>query len=231
MAIRWRNEDITKLRNHVRKFNAKITREIKKNPKLKEFLPERLNVNELRDTITTRRDFNNIIKSVNRFMDKKATQIVTLGNGVSLTRWEKRELQYKRAAINNRKREQRKIVGEVPKGRAGTLEQYDARDLKRLDEVPKAAFEGLRKRIYRESTEDYKKRKDEQMLANWTQAVFNAFGDEKATKILKMTEGLERSELLELILSRDDFSISFMYEDIAIEDKYNYLLEELDLLT
>lgn len=230
MAIRWRNEDITKLRNHVRKFNAKITRELKKNPSLKEFLPERLNINELRDSITTRRDYNNLIKSVNRFMEKKATQIVTLGNGVSMTRWEKRELQYKRAAINNRKREERKLVGEVPKGRAGTLEQYNARDLKKLDEIPKAAFEGFRNRLKRESQESYIIRKNEQFLANWTQAVFNAFGDEKATAILKATEKLERSELLELILSRDDFSISFMYEDIAVQDKFDYLMDELKLL-
>ena len=230
MAIRWRNEDITKLRNHVRKFNAKITREIKKNPKLKEFLPERLNVNELRDTITTRRDFNNLIKSVNRFMDKKATQIVTLGNGVSITRWEKRELQYKRAAINNRKRKQRKIVGEVPTGRPGTLEQYDARDLKSITEVPKESFEGLRTRLLRESTQSYWDNKQQQMIANWTQGLFNAFGESKALEILKATEKLDRKELLELIQTRDDFSISFMYEDISVQDKYEYLLEELSLL-
>lgn len=230
MAIRWRNEDVKKLRNHVRKFNAKITRELKKNSSLKEFLPERLNINELRDSITTRRDYNNLIKSVNRFMDKKATQIVTLGNGVTMTRWEKRELQYKRAAINNRKREERKKVGEVPKGRAGTLEQYAARDLKNLDEIPKEAFEGFRNKLNKESKESYTIMKNEQMLANWVQGLFNAFGDEKATAILKATEKLERRELLELILVRDDFSISFMYEDIAVQDKFDYLMDELKLL-
>ena len=230
MAIRWRNEDIAKLRNHVRKFNAKITREIKKNPKLKEFLPERLNVNELRDTITTRRDFNNLIKSVNRFMEKKATQIVTLGNGVSLTRWEKRELQYKRAAVNNRKRKKRRVVGEVPKGRPGTLDQYDAMDLKDISDVSATAFEGLRERILRESKQSYWDNKQQQMLANWTQGLFNAFGESKALEILKATEKLDRSDLLELIQTRDDFSISFMYEDISVQDKYEYLLEELSLL-
>ena len=40
----------------------------------------------------------------------------------------------------------------------------------------------------------------------------------------------DRKELLELIQTRDDFSISFMYEDISVQDKYEYLLEELSLL-
>ena len=96
--------------------------------------------------------------------------------------------------------------------------------------MPKESFEGLRTRLLRESTQSYWDNKQQQMIANWTQGLFNAFGESKALEILKATEKLDRKELLELIQTRDDFSISFMYEDISVQDKYEYLLEELSLL-
>lgn len=44
MAIKWRKQDINKLQNYVRKFNAAITRLEKKTPELKDsgVFPERL---------------------------------------------------------------------------------------------------------------------------------------------------------------------------------------------
>lgn len=70
MAIRWRKQDITKLSDYVRKFNAAITRREKQ---YEQNLPEKLNAKSLRKTITERSSFNALIKSVDKFLNPKPT--------------------------------------------------------------------------------------------------------------------------------------------------------------
>ena len=62
--IRFRRKDAGKLSYAVRQFNNKI-RELEGIER--EFAPEELNYYDLKQNITTRREFNRVIKSLKRF--------------------------------------------------------------------------------------------------------------------------------------------------------------------
>lgn len=230
MSINWRKSDIKDLRNYVRKFNAKITRLNKKVPGIKEFLPERLSVQQLRESITERRDFNNLKKSVDRFMRKGAENLVKLGNGITTTKWQKKELEIKRSIINRRRAKAREEVGEVPQGRIGTVVQWENKALKRLEEVSKESWEAFVSRLEKQSQQAYITGRDEQYLANWVQGLYAEFGDEWANQIIAATSDLDRGKLINAIKNNDTLSLGFVYSLVELEARRDRLLAELSQL-
>ena len=54
--IRWKESDQQELRKAVKNFNAKIDRIAKKNPELKNALPEKASIRQLKELIKTRQD-------------------------------------------------------------------------------------------------------------------------------------------------------------------------------
>ena len=227
MAIRWSKKDLRELRKNVQRFNAKITRTEKKNPAAREFLPERLNVRDIQEGITERRDLNNLNKSINRFMQRGAENLVTLGNGVVTTKWQKRELEIKRATVNRQRAARRKVVGEVPERGMGTTEQYKARPLQSLEEVSREQWDAFVERIEKEASFTQRNIRDERYLANWTQGLFNVFGEEKAMRILAATENLSRSDLITAIIDNDYLTEDFIYDLTNIDVKMERMITEL----
>lgn len=90
MAIKWRDKDQKKLVTYVRKFNAGITRLEKSNPDIYGILPERINVQEARQSFTTRADFNRFLKKIDRFFKPKARDVIQSSSGPAL-RWQVKE--------------------------------------------------------------------------------------------------------------------------------------------
>lgn len=90
-----RREDKQKLSKEVSKFNAKLTRTLKKNPELAPYLPERKTVLGERSKISNRNEFNSTVKSIERFMKKGAETPIESNQGIKTTKWEKKEVQLK----------------------------------------------------------------------------------------------------------------------------------------
>lgn len=103
-AIKIRPKDIKRLDYAIRAFNAKITREEKKNASAFEYLPQRVERSELWAMIATRKDYNRILKSLQRATkNKKAFDPIETKSGLRLTRWEKQEFNYNLRRVNNLK--------------------------------------------------------------------------------------------------------------------------------
>lgn len=230
MSIRWRKSDIAELRTLVRKFNAKITRVSKKNPAVVEFLPERLNVKDIQEGITERKDFNNLKKSVSRFMQKGAENLVTMQNGIVITQYQKKELEIQRNSINRKRAQARKEAGELQPGRMGTIEQWANRILDKAEDIRRENWESYVKRLEKQSKEAYYVRRDETYLANWVQGLFSTFGDEWAFELLDATEDIDRKKLIDAIIENDALSLGFVYDLTELKDKKQRLLDELALL-
>lgn len=80
--IKWQKSDSQDLSKAVKNFNAKISRLEKKNPELKNALPEKVSVRQLKELINTRQDLKREINSLKRFSKKvlkklKHTEIIT----------------------------------------------------------------------------------------------------------------------------------------------------------
>jgi len=101
--IRWRERDTQQLAKKVKNFNAKLTRLTKKNPALAEILPDRVSMKDLRGDITTRQEYNRVIKALSSFTEKGAEEVVTGKSGVTTTKWQLQQVK-KAVAIENRRR-------------------------------------------------------------------------------------------------------------------------------
>lgn len=107
--IRWQPADSEQLARAVKNFNAKIKRLEEKHPELKEILPKRAKVSEMKQLIQTRQDLNREINALKRFTKRGSEKIVDVpGNDYNLktTKWQKQEMT-RRVGMINRKRKER----------------------------------------------------------------------------------------------------------------------------
>lgn len=107
--IKWRDSDNQELAKVVRNFNAKINRLAKKNPQMKNALPEKISVRELKELIKTRQDLKREMNSLRRFSKRGSEELVTVPNSdynLQVTKWQKVEMN-RRVGIINRRRAKR----------------------------------------------------------------------------------------------------------------------------
>ena len=109
--IRWSENDSQALSKAVKNFNAKVSRLEKKygdDPSI--VLPERVSVKQMRVLVTTRRDLQRELKSLQTFTQRGSETIVDVpitDSNIQMTQWQKSEMS-KRAAIINRRRNARR---------------------------------------------------------------------------------------------------------------------------
>ena len=112
--IRWRERDTQQLAKKVKNFNAKLTRLAKKNPALKEILPDRVSMKDLRGDITNRQEYNRVIKALSAFTEKGAEEVVTGKSGVTTTKWQLQQVRKAVALENRRRKKQADVLKTAP---------------------------------------------------------------------------------------------------------------------
>ena len=68
--IRWTESDNVQLRKTVKNFNAKISRLERKYPEIKNVLPEKVSVEQMKELIDTRKDLKRELNALKRFSDR-----------------------------------------------------------------------------------------------------------------------------------------------------------------
>lgn len=86
--IRWRESDAEKLAKKVKNFNAKISRLEKNHPELKDIIPEKMSAKDLKKGIQSRKQYNDIIKSLSDFTKRGAETRIEGAGGAATTKWE-----------------------------------------------------------------------------------------------------------------------------------------------
>lgn len=128
MPIKWRKQDLKKLSQYVGKFNAKITRELRKNPEAWEYYPAKISVKEIKAQIETREDYNRFIKSIDRAFKPGGFTPVENKEGTKTTKWMLNEINISNRFIN---RERQKIREKAnPSYYTGTMGSVEANALK-----------------------------------------------------------------------------------------------------
>lgn len=127
--IKWRDSDEAELKRVVKNFNAKINRLSKKNPEIKNILPEKKDWKEIKNLVGTRNDLNKELHMLERFSKNRnsADVFIILDDGrtvkedvysknpehynslkaTKILRWEKNEIN-RAVPIINKKRQQMK---------------------------------------------------------------------------------------------------------------------------
>lgn len=234
--IKWRDKDIEKLRKEVRRFNAKRAREIKKNPEIKKLLPDKLSVRTLRKEIETRAEFNKQIRSIDRFMRPKSTQIVTTSAGVQTTQYQIGELRAQVASINARRRAE--LRGREPSPKTGTMRTIQEEnlqpkkfDLKRIQSQKE--FEKFVESVEKQAAPKYWRGRYDLYKENYLKAFREQllFG-ENGAELYSRLKDISSEHLVDLLYRDPTLGIDFVYapEDInARITSINYALDKYGL--
>lgn len=223
--IKWRNQDRVLLSRTVQQFNAKLTRESKKNPTIIEFLPERLKVADIRQQIQTRKDYNRLIKSYQRFLQKDSTKLVTNNQGYTTTIWNKREIQYKINEINRQRAAERKRANvSTYTGTMGSIIANNLKDKKyEFNQInPKNALKQLAS-IDNMVRSTYIPEKLKLYKENYKQALLNNFQEEDAYNIINLVDKFSDRQFMDLYYKNPLLGIDYTYS----KESYDILVETI----
>lgn len=246
--IRFRRKDAGKLSYAVRQFNNKI-RELEGIER--EFAPEELNYYDLKQNITTRREFNRVIKSLKRFTREHQEDIVKLDSGENISKWERHELNLasrraeKTLTIELMKETQKPI--NVFGMKSNRIREIEA-TLKNISDVEKVTgtkFRRIKERIFALGTQDKNLKKakifkenylkglsDKQFKSFKNYDLFMKYINTNLKNPLKFYDIISKSEVLSNFFFWYDSSegvISFA-GFLSNEDAFNTGLQDLGLL-
>lgn len=210
-AIRWKQSDEAELKKAVRNFNDKIRRLEKKNPELKNTLPDRVSVKEIKNLIETRQDLKRELNSLRRFSKRGAEELVTVPDSkynLKITKWQKNEMSRRIGVINRKRKERYKYLSEIEMTSRGQKLGYTKGDIGMgaIDEnsvkpmkpfFPSMNRTDVNKRfraIRKESKENYWTEKELRLKANVMKGIeanYKALFPDDTEKILDAIENMD----------------------------------------
>lgn len=173
-AISWRRGDFVKLGRAVSNFNKKI-RELQKEEK-KLYLPEEVDYSTLKSEIATRSELNRMINSLKRFQREGAEELYVTESGVSLTKWERRELGIESRTVQRRLNKELQALNEptesgFSRAQMGSQRvqeiQSQIKNLRKIETLKGADFKRLRERIVSMGKSDYTYKRALQFRENY----------------------------------------------------------------
>ena len=228
-------QDRKTLTRTVKNFNAKITRLEKRHPELKEFLPEKISVKDLKNNIETRQDFNRELKSLKRFSKKGAEKPVLSKSGITTTAWEKKEVGYKVALLNRkRKAEREKANVSTEKGTMGTIENAGLKPKKyNINTIEPSSWERFKKNVEKQIKSSYFDEKKELYKQNYIKGFINVFGGGFIVgfdSVLQKLKDMPADELVDLYYNDPVMELDFIYDPLECFQKFTSIHERLNNL-
>lgn len=237
----WRKKDELKLARYVQKFNTSLTMTARKFPEIADsgLLPERLNARAIRQSEITRKDFNNLMKSIDRWFKPKNREIIRKA-GIPMTRWEYKETLYATQRINANKKKRRDIAVASTRQRNKVGKDISTADKiqqikERLEsgnydvEDAVSAWKTFSQTVKARSEEGYIDRQGAIYYNNYHTAIYENFSDQNAKLYADFLEDfrLTGDELYELIGRFPALDIDYLYGPEEEENKFQMLLEIL----
>lgn len=225
--IRWTDSDNQELRKAVRNFNAKIKRLEKKNPAIKNVLPEKISVAQMKDLIETRQDLKRELNALRRFSKRGSEEIVNVpGNDYNLktTKWQKEEMTRRIGVINRKRNKRLKEVLETPiksrgkelgytKGQLGMgkAEEVSLTPMKAF--TPKMSRADLNfkfKNIMKESQSSYWNKRDLLLKENYIKSLEENFNPNDIKDIVSSIDEMDYKEFKSVFDSEGgNFELSY----------------------
>lgn len=230
--MRWRDRDHEKLRSTVKKFNAKIAYHAKKEG-MQEYLPQKKSMKELRSLIGTRKDYDTLVKSMERFLVKGAEKPIKTEYGETLTEWARDEF-YRNQKIENRRRAKRaKELGEKDvtiagqstgnkRSEMGSIKENATKELHRnVDKMKKGEFERIARLMEKRMLSTYDNERKILMLENYIKGLIKEGYSEKLQQLL-LTVPLET--FVDVVDTDELATFAFIYDpqELAIREEYLY---------
>lgn len=225
--IKIRAKDIKRLDYAIRAFNAKITREEKKNASAFEYLPKRVERSELWAKIATRKDYNRILESLQRATKKKdAFNPVESASGLRLTKWEKKEFEYNVRRTNYLRGKEREKFNDIVY--SGSLDNMFKQVSYNIDTMSSKEWELARNFTSNASQEMYNfynYKKYQNAYIGKLEEIFDGW-DELQPRVQSMVNWLKNKEpefLFAGQLKYKALSLEYLYETWKMIEKLDQL--------
>lgn len=226
--IRWRSVDQVRVSRIAQRFNAKITRVIKKHLEWADIMPNRVNAKELSERLKngTRRQFDREMNRLERFLRKGAEMPYTTKSGVATTVWQKKEIDNTFRAINAKRRaERKKLDPSIFKGNLHSIQENNLLQRKNtVQEIsPKYWKEFVRNLDY-QLEQEYKDKSNIYKM-NLLKAISNILGEK--SELYNLVSQVAPERIKRFADTSSLISISFLYEPLEPEDIDEYFKSEL----
>lgn len=243
--IRWQKSDSEELRKAVKNFNAKISRLEKKNPEIKEVLPDKVSARTLKKMIKTRQDLKREINTLKRFSKKGSEEIETYGDyNIKVTKWQRQEMNRRLPNVNKKRAERLEYLENIElkyKGESlgytkgdigmGRMERTGLQPLKGITKGMSQRDIGMKwKMLVKESQSGYHREKDYLCRENYIKGIEDEFNwstsKAKVGKIVSKIKNMDIDEFLETFYSEQDAHFDEIYR--PNDDEYENYLNKLE---
>lgn len=215
-TIRWRESDRQNLNKEVRRFNAKLDRLARANPGIIESLPERLSVRKIKGEVSTRAELNRTYRSIDRFFKPGAADTITSEQGITITKYEKREIGIKVGIINrNRTIERKGADVSTEKGTMGSIKSQNLQPKSfNFDRIrPGKEWDKFVESVEKQSKASYQKDKMEKYKENYLKTVKDNLG-KKGDRLYDLIKGMDAKTLYEHYYDDPVLQIQFISDPI-----------------
>ena len=211
--INWRDSDTEELKRVVKNYNAKINRLAKKNPQIKNVLPEKVTATQLKELINTRQDLKRELNSLKRFSKRGAEEIVVVPENdynLKVTKWQKSEINRRIGIINRRRKKRLEDISNLEMTSRGEKLGYTREQLGmgKASEVSLSPMKGFTRRmsqtdlkmkwrgILKESQSDYFTQKDYRLRDNYIKALEQNYNANDIKDIIDSINNMDIKEFL-----------------------------------
>lgn len=220
--IRWNTNQKERLKKTVKRFNAKIEREAKKSNIASEYLPKKLSIKELKQSITTAKDLNLLEKSVQRAFKKDAFKLIKNEKGVTTTKYEKREVGIQVRRINLKRSYERKKANLTFEKGNTYLEKELALKPKPFNfkDLDKRNWEKYKETTAKLSRASYRDERLEMYAENYKE-----LARQNAPRVYELIKDLDAEEIYNARFDNPTLDIEFYYDPIDQEAKNEFILD------
>ena len=239
-SIKWRRSDEEELKRVVKNFNSKLSRILKKNPEIAEYLPDRVTVKDLKNNITSRQQLNRELNSLRRFSKRGSEEIITSKTGLKVTKWEKKEVGIQVAIINReRTRKKKQLESEEATSRGQKLNQTRSqmnsirmnelnKKVFNFDKIKKSDWDKYKATVKRQSHPDFQSEADENLRKNYIKGIKEIFGETETTRqLIKIIESTPLKDFITKFYKEQEATVDFIYDPIEAERKLKILKDDV----
>lgn len=255
--IKWTEADLAEAKRVLKNFNAKLTRVENKNPKAKANLPkfakqvqdeygnnlveftDRLSLDQLKEMIYSRQDFNREINALKRFSRRGAEQLITIDdtdNNIKITKWQNEEMNRRLVHINRRRNERRNeiseiIIKDVNEEAGYKVAEMGNQALKELNPLTKS-FKTMSNKdmhwkfanIMAESRSNFFNEKDERLRENYIKSLKENFNEKDIRDLIRNIREMDIKDFVAEFYAQGG---NFEYSYPPDEEQYLAYLEQL----
>lgn len=227
IGIVWDDQKSKELSALVRRFNDKLRKAAKRNPDIAKFLPERKSVRQIKASLKTNAEYQQLKRDINLMFKRDALKLIRPYRGVVTTKYQSAVIRNATRRIAAARKKELKRLEKSPNfyGLTREQERQYSRPIFRGD--TQSAWDAFVKSIERKSMSTYMGEYKSKYHENFIKALESTFGKERARSLAEIANKLPENYLYDIYYDNPNLSIDFVYGANEMATKYETVANEL----